>query len=308
MQKQLLVALLVSQFTLLAAGQGGHADDRETVGIRNAVELYMSANPVKVREAFYPAANLYTVSEKGDLRTIPVEQFLSNVAKGAASGQARPTMSVDFIDRVATAATVKMTEVSDVARVTDYFSLIRDAHGWKVVSKTFDVEHKTEAEASPQVSKLSSQTLCPSDELQALNFMTGDWNTAESPTTSIGPITGTSRTEKILNGCAIWEHRYVEQKGKELFDAHIVWGHDVTTNRMLLFYVDDGSHTQVYEGRHSNGGWAFYRERPGDGGRTILIRVRYAQKGKGFTQTVERSKDHGRTWQVTSVTSYEPKS
>jgi hypothetical protein len=218
-------------------------------------------------------------------------------------------MSVDFIDHVRSATTARVTEVSDVARVTDYFSLVRDATGWKVVSKTFDVHHKTEAKVSPQVAGQSAtQSLCPSDELLALNFLAGEWHTSERPTTSGGPITGTSRTERILNGCAIWEHRYVEQAGKQLFDAHVVWGYDVTTNRMLLFYVDDGSHTQLYEGRREGGHWAFYRERPGDKDQTILIRVTYAQRSKGFTQEVERSKDHGRTWEIASVISYEPKS
>ena len=305
MRKQLLAAFLTAQLGLLAAGQGGHAEDAETVAIRNAIQLYMSADPVKVREAFYPSANLFMATEKGDVGIIPLEQFLANIARGSASGQAHPEMSIDFIDRVGTAATVKMTEVSNVARVTDYFSLVRDAQGWKVVSKTFNVEHKPEAVASPQN---AGQTLCPSGEIQALNFMAGEWKTTESPATLSGFVSGTSRTEIILNGCAIWEHRYEEQKGKELFDAHVIWGYDVTTNRMLLFYVDDGSHAQLYEGRRENGSWAFYRERPGDGRQTVLIRVTYGQKGKGFTQTVERSTDQGHTWEVASVTSYEPKS
>jgi hypothetical protein len=309
MQRRLLAVLLATQFALSAAGQGARAEDQESIAVRNAIRLYTSQEPARVKEAFYTSANLYTGDGKGGLRIIPLEQFLANLGKGAAAGRQRPTMTIDFIDHVGNAATVRMTELSDVARVTDYFSLVRDATGWKVVSKTFDVEHKTEANGSSVgAMQPSVATHCPSDELRALNFMAGNWSTTESPVSSDGAITGTSRTEKILNGCALSEHRFVEQKGKELFDAHIVLGHDVTTKKMLLFYVDDGSHTQVYEGRRENVGWAFYRERPGDGGQTMLIRVTYAQKSKGFTQTVERSKDHGHTWEVASVTTYVPKS
>jgi len=60
MRKQLLVALLASQLSLLAGGQGGHAENKDTVGIRSALELYISPDPAKVREAFYRTANLYS--------------------------------------------------------------------------------------------------------------------------------------------------------------------------------------------------------------------------------------------------------
>jgi hypothetical protein len=305
---ELVVLLLVSALPLVAAPQEEPVD-KETIAIRNAVQLYLSPDLTKVKEAFYPAANLYMATDKGDLRIIPLEQFLANIAKGTAAGEQRPLSSIDFIDRVGNAATVRMTEISRVARVTDYFSLIRGSAGWRVVSKTFNLEHKTEANAAPaeRTGHAPDQNLCPSAEARTLDFLAGYWATSESPTPASGPATGTSRTEKILNGCAIWEHRYVEQQGKELFDAHLVLGYDVTTKRMLLFYVDDLSHTQLYEGRRENENWAFYRERPSDDGKTILIRVKYAQKGKGFTQTVERSKDHGKSWAGGSVVTYEPK-
>src|SRR5579863_2044374 len=278
------VALMVV-FSISSAGksQPQQTEDPETAAIRSVVQAYISPDPAKVGTAFYPSANLYMASDQGDLRIIPLSQFLENIAKGAAAGEQRPVTSIDFIDRVGTAAIVRITEISGTARVTDYFSLVRNSSGWRIVNKTFNVAHKTEATASSNGTGQSSPTSpCPSNEMAALSFLAGYWSTSESPASPDGVVTGTSRTEKILNGCAIWEHRCVEQKGKELFDAHVVWGYDVTTKKMLLFYVDDGSHTQLYEGRRENGGWAFYRERPGDGGQTILIRVTYAQKGKGF--------------------------
>lgn len=308
MCRQLLILLLAFQFPRAVAAQGGQVRDAEIGLIRTAVQLYMSPYPAKVREAFYPTANLYTATDQGDLRIIPVEQFLANVKKGVAAGEPRPTMSVDFVDRVGNAATVRITEISDAARVTDYFSLVRSSAGWKVVSKTFNVEHKSAAASTgPQSGQSPIRNLCPASDAGTLDFMVGNWSTSESPVPSTGPATGTSRTETILNGCALWEHRYVEQQGKELFDAHVVWGYDVTTKRMLLFYVDDAAHTQLYEGKRESKGWAFYRERPGENGQTTLIRVAYAQKGRGFTQTVEHSKDHGKAWEAGSVVTYEPK-
>src|ERR1022692_3441703 len=132
MRIRLLAALLATQFTVLAAGQRGPAQDQEAVAIRNANEVYMSPDTGRVKGAFYSPANLYTEDGKGGLRIIPLEQFLANLAKGEASGQSRPTMTIDFIDHAGSAATVRVTEISDVARVTDYFSLVRDAPGWKL--------------------------------------------------------------------------------------------------------------------------------------------------------------------------------
>jgi hypothetical protein len=291
-----------------ASGQRTQAAD-EHAAIRRVAELYMTFEQAKLREAFYPTANLYLATEQGQLRTIPFAQFLENAAKGAASGRLTPKMSIDLIDHEGSAAIVKITEHSDDATVTDYLSLIRGGEGWKVVSKTFYVNHKALPASSGPVAdaQAPSQNSCSNTAISGFTFMVGDWITSESPVPATGATTGTSRTETVLDGCAIWEHRYVEQNGKEVFDAHVVWGYDSTTKRMLLFYIDDRSHTQLYEGRLENGSWAFYREQPDTDGRTLLLRVKYAQKGSGFTQSVERSSDQGATWTPGSVVSYEPK-
>jgi hypothetical protein len=310
MRRPALVMLAALCFPFVAPAQGGHAEDDEAA-IRRVAQLYISLTLANLREAFYPAANLYVANEQGGLRIIPLTEFLENVAKGVTSGEARPKMSIDLIDHVGDAAIVKIIEHSDQATVTDYLSLIRGGNGWKVVSKTFNVERKlpasTAATPGSTVEQVQAQNTCAAGEMRTFDFMAGDWITSESPVAAPGPAIGTSRTERILDDCAIWEHRYVEQNGKELFDAHVVLGYDAATKRMLLFYVDDRSHTQLYEGHRENGTWTFYRERPGDGGQTVLIRVIYAPRGRGFTQMVERSKDHGATWEPGSVVSYEPK-
>jgi hypothetical protein len=294
---------------LFAAAQAPQADEKENAEIRAVIQTYISPDPTKVATAFHPAANLFMSGEQNEIRVIPLSQFLENVAKSAAAGQVRPLASIDFIDRVGNAATARITEISSSARVTDYFSLVRGSASWKIVSKTFNVERNLQAQSPPAASAghAPGQNLCPSTEIRAFDFLAGDWTTSESPTSNAAPATGFSRTEKILNGCAIWEHRYVERQGKELFDAHVIWGYDITTKRMLLFYVDDASHTQLYEGRQESGSWAFYRERPDADGQPILIQVTYKPTSKGFTQTVKRSKDHGKTWDAGSVVTYEPK-
>jgi hypothetical protein len=300
----------------------------DEAAIRHVAELYMSFDPAQLREGFYPSSNLYVAGPEGKLRVIPFDKFLENVQKGEASGRARPKGRIELIDHSGSAAIVKISEVSEEATVTDYLSLIRsntpENGGWKVVAKAFYVDRKPQAGAAPAPGAMTEQSPSSSPataaaqnpcdaagEIHAFDYMLGDWTTSDSPAPSGGTAFGTSHTEKILGGCAILEHRHIEQNGKKLFDADVIWGYDVTTKRMLLFYVDDGSRTQLYEGHRENGGWEFYRDRPDKDGTMITIRVTYApqpSQGGGFTQTVERSRGHGATWEPgQSVTTYEPK-
>jgi hypothetical protein len=333
MIRRLLTRLAV--VVLLAAGsfsspagarsnsQVGVTDDE--AAIRRVAELYMSFEPEKLREGFYPSSNLYVAGPQGELRVIPFDKFLENVQKGEVSGRAKPKSAIDFIDRSGTAAVVKITEHSADATVVDYLSLVRSSEGWKVVAKIFYVDRTPQA-AAPGASGASAgsgaaansratSTSSPPEnpcgagaEIRAFDYMLGDWTTSDSPAPAGGTAFGASHTEKILGGCAIREHRHIEQAGKTLFNADVIWGFDVTTKRMLLYYVDDGSRTQLYEGRRENGRWEFYRDRPDKDGTIVTIRVSYAQAGNGFTQTVHRSKDHGATWEPgQSVTTYNPK-
>jgi len=279
------------------------AADEDHDAIRSVVQQYMTFDPARLLAAFCPTANLYTASEQGELRTIPFAQFLENVTKGAAAGRPVPKMQIDLIDHQGNAAVAKVTEHSDEATVTDYLSLVRGSSGWKVVSKTFFVERHQKAAAA---SNKAETPACTAGDVNSFSYMAGDWTTSDSPVPAAGAVTGSSRTEVILDGCALWEHRRMEQNGKELFDAHVVLGYDVTTKRTLLFYVDNRAHMQLYEGRQENGRTSFYRERPDPDGTMVLVRVSYSPQGKGFTQTVERSRDKGATWQPGGVTLYEP--
>jgi hypothetical protein len=306
----LLVITLRVQFPFVIAAQVHGGEDAETTAIRRVVDLYMSADAEKIRSAFYPVANLYTSTAQTDLRIIPLEQFLANVAKGAASGAARPKISIDFIDRAGNTAVVKLTELSDAATVTDYFSLVRSNAGWKVVSKTFDVGRRVETSstAPPKNEHAPDQNHCENSDIRAFDFMVGDWisSTSELMIDVGAHGEGVNHIEKVLGGCVLLQHRQEARDGKQLFDAYAIFAFDATRSEMRLFIVDDG-HAQVYEGIWENGGWAFYRERTSDTGEIWLLRVRYVPIGKGITQTVELSKNRGKTWEKASMTTYEPK-
>jgi hypothetical protein len=222
----LLATALSAQFPFVVAAQTHGAEDAETTAIRRVVDLYMSTDAEKIRSALYPVANLYSGNAQTDLRVIPLEQFLANVAKGAASGAARPKISVDFIDRAGNAAVVKLTELFDAATVTDYFSLVRSNTGWKVVSKSFDVGRRSETSstAAPNNAHTLDQNHCKSTEVRAFDFMVGDWMSSTSELmTDVGAHgTGVNHIEKVLGRCVLLQHRQEEREGKQLFDAYAI--------------------------------------------------------------------------------------
>jgi hypothetical protein len=137
--------------------------------------------------------------------------------------------------------------------------------------------------------------------------MIGSWSTSDASAANVPAAEGQSTVEAMLDGCIVHEHRHITRQGKKLFDGDAYWGYDVTTKHWLLFYFDDASHAQVYEGREDSGHLSFYRERPDPDGEMILIRITYAPAAKGYTQTVERSGDHGGTWLPGGITAYLPK-
>jgi hypothetical protein len=304
-----LLGAALAQFSFVAKAQGLHVDDPDIKAIRDVVELYISGDADKIRSAFYPIANLYTANAKINLWVIPLEQFLANVAKGAASGERRPKISVDFIDKAGDAAVVRLTETSEATKVTDYLSLVHSSAGWKVVSKNFDVAVKTESSSvAPKNAQAADHNSCESVEVRTFDFMIGDWasSTSELLAGSGAHGAGVNHIEKALGGCVLLQHRQEERNGKQLFDAYAIFAFDAARSQMRLFVVDDG-HAQVYDGIWESGGWAFYRERTSDTGEIWLLRVRYALADRGFTQTAELSKNRGKTWEKASVTIYEPK-
>jgi putative lumazine-binding protein/uncharacterized protein DUF1579 len=308
--KPFLLAILAT--AILAAGgeaQTNGAARDEIAAIRRVAQLYISAEPGNLREAFYPTSNLYTTDDKGGLRVIPFAEYLERVATNSGASRTDREVKIESVDRTEDAATVKISTVRPDLKITDYLSMLRIAKQWKIVSKTFVVEQRGGLAAAAQAQNQtgSSDNPCAAPDHHIFDFMIGTWHTSDAANGTSAGAEGESKVEPILHGCIIHEHRHITREGKKLFDGDVYWGYDVTTKRWLLFYLDDASHAQVYEGRQDGGHLAFYRERPDPDGKPVLIRIVYAPAGTVYTQAVERSSDHGATWQPGGITTYQPK-
>lgn len=306
MQRLVLATLTVGFFLAIAKAHSGTTDP-EIDAIRAVADAYISADPGRLRDAFLPSMNLYTTDEKDALRTIPFAEYLQRVSANANTPHVERHATIDLVDRTGNVAIVKITTVRPKAVVTDYLSLIRIEKHWKVVNKTFFVEPRNSSDAAQSQPKATDKP-CSAQDHRKFDFMIGTWQTSDPGTATVAASQGTSTVEPMLDNCIVHEHRSVSREGKRLFDGDAYWGYDVTTKHWLLFYLDDQSHMQVYEGRDEAGHRAFYRERPDPDGKLILVRIVYAPVNTtSYTQTVERSSDHGATWQPAGVTTYQSK-
>jgi hypothetical protein len=308
MRNILLFGLLLGLSAPRFARAETSTSEPELEAIRAVANAYISAEPAKLRDAFLPTTNLYTTDDKEALRTIPFAEYLQRVAANPNASSEERAASIESIDRTGTAAVVKITTVRPKLIVTDYLSLLRVEKQWKVVNKTFSVEPRKPSDAAPHLDAPVTDKACSAPDHRRFDFMLGTWHTSDSGGTSAARSEGESSVEPMLDGCVVHEHRSLNQQDKRLFDGDAYWGYDSVKKQWLLVYLDDKSHAQVYEGRQEASQLAFYRERPDPDGTPILIRILYEpQSPAGYTQRVERSSDHGLTWQPGGITTYEPK-
>jgi hypothetical protein len=306
MQRFVLVTLtlVILEVTTLSARSGATAP--EVDAIRSVADAYISADPARLRDAFLPGMNLYTTDEKEGLRTIPLAEYLQRVSANAAREERHST--IDLVDRTGNAAIVKITTIRPKATVTDYLSLVRIEKHWKIVNKTFSVEGRNSPDAAAQSQPKAADKPCSAQDHRKFDFKIGTWQTSDPGTATVAASAGESTVGAMLDSCIAHEHRTVSRQRKRVFDGDAYWGYDATTKHWLLFYMDDQSHMQVYEGREEGGHLAFYRERPDPDGKPILIRIVYAPvNASRYTQAVERSSDHGATWEPAGVTTYQSK-
>lgn len=309
--KRLVFFILMTGLLAAASSKAlTSAVDPEIDAIRAVADAYISADPVRLRDAFLPSTNLYTTDDKEALRTIPFAEYLQRVSTNTNAAREERQASIDLVDRTGNVAIVKITTVRPLVKVTDYLSLVRIEKQWKVVNKTFSVEPRNLSASAPQVRTqvLAADKQCAAPDQRRFHFMIGTWHTIDPGNATVAAAEGESVVEPMLDGCIVHEHRSLTRQGKRLFDGDAYWGYDSTTKHWLLFYMDDLLHMQVYEGRDEAGHLAFYRERPDPDGKLILIRIVYAPaSSSSYTQAVERSSDHGATWQPGGVTTYQSK-
>lgn len=131
-----IVALIVA--INLSIGQSANSET-EIQQIRTTLMHYIegtaNGQPDRLRKAFHPGFNLYTVTQEDSLRIISGQRYISNIKEGEKNSRQGRILSVDYDGESAIA---KAEIVIPGYRIfTDYFILSKYEGSWKIVHKSF---------------------------------------------------------------------------------------------------------------------------------------------------------------------------
>ena len=106
-----------------------------TQTLMNYIDGTGNGEPEKLRKAFHPDFNLYTVTAEDSLRIRSGEKYVSNVKEGVKSSRIGKIISIDYEKD---AAIAKAEIIIPNWRIfTDYFLLLKYEGSWKIVHKSY---------------------------------------------------------------------------------------------------------------------------------------------------------------------------
>jgi hypothetical protein len=99
------------------------------------IEGTANGEPDRLKKAFHPDFNLYTVTEKDSLRIRSGEKYILGVKQGEKTNRIGRIISIDYEKD---AAIAKAEIVIPNWRIfTDYFLLLKYEGSWKIVHKSY---------------------------------------------------------------------------------------------------------------------------------------------------------------------------
>jgi len=106
-----------------------------TETLTDYIEGTANGEPEKLKKAFHPDFNLYSVTKEDSLRTWEGKDYVSKIKKGEKSNRIGRIISIDYEKD---AATAKVEILIPNWRVfTDYFLLLKYEGSWKIVHKSY---------------------------------------------------------------------------------------------------------------------------------------------------------------------------
>ena len=114
----------------------------EEAAVRETVQHYLNGlkhNDVEsLKVAFYPEAKLFFV-KRDQLGQLTQEQWYKGFVASAGQEE-KGDLQITAVDITGNAAAVKVVEVYEKSKYTDYLSLLKFAGGWKIVNKIYVAE------------------------------------------------------------------------------------------------------------------------------------------------------------------------
>ncbi len=106
-----------------------------TETLMNYIDGTGNGEPEKLRKAFHPDFNLYTVTTEDSLRIRSGEKYVSNVKEGQKSSRIGRIISIDY-EKDAAIAKAEII-IPNWKIFTDYFLLLKYEGSWKIVHKSY---------------------------------------------------------------------------------------------------------------------------------------------------------------------------
>ena len=99
------------------------------------IEGTANGEPERLRRAFHPDFNLYTVTQEDSLRIRSGEEYIQGIKVGEKSDRIGRIIAIDYENN---AAMAKAEIIIPGWRIfTDYFLLLKYEGSWKIVQKSY---------------------------------------------------------------------------------------------------------------------------------------------------------------------------
>jgi len=128
--------ILLSTYTIRAQSVDSVSEiEQITATLMDYIEGTANGQPDRLRKAFHPDFNLYSVTEQDSLRTWKGSDYVGNIKEGKKSNRIGRIIAIDFENN---AATAKVEILIPEWRIfTDYFLLLKYQGSWKIVHKSY---------------------------------------------------------------------------------------------------------------------------------------------------------------------------
>lgn len=136
LSKITLIVLLLISTTLNAQTENSKSEiEQITATLMDYIEGTANGQPERLKKAFHPDFNLYTVTEADSLRIRSGKEYIANIKEGEKSDRIGRIISIDYEND---AAIAKAEIVIPNWRIfTDYFLLLKYEGTWKIVQKSY---------------------------------------------------------------------------------------------------------------------------------------------------------------------------
>lgn len=134
-KKITLLVFLLATVTINSQESKAKSDlEMITETLMNYIEGTANGQPDRLKKAFHPAFNLYTI-QNDSVRIRSGKKYISNVKEGRKANRVGRIIAIDYEND---AATAKAEILMPGWRIyTDYFLLLKYQGSWKIVQKSY---------------------------------------------------------------------------------------------------------------------------------------------------------------------------